>query len=62
MVDGLLLTDHETGHEQWSCSDADLRRHMANEIIKLSSDKAEPSTKAAYTTYPFTKVAKDALV
>jgi len=49
MVDGLLLPDHETGHAQWNCSDADLRRHMANEIMKLSSDKTAPSTTAAYT-------------
>ena len=48
MIDGLLLPDQETGHEQWNCSDADLRRHMANEIMKLPSDKTAPSTTAAY--------------
>ena len=61
MIDGLLLPDPDTGHTQWNCSDADLRRHMANEIMKLSSDKTAPSTTATYTTYPFTKVAKEVL-
>ena len=61
MIDGLLLPDQETGQAQWNCSNADLRRHMANEIMKLSSDKTAPSSKAAYTTYPFTKAAKDVL-
>ena len=61
MIDGLLLLDHKTGHEQWNCSDVDLRRHMANEIMTLSSDKTAPSTTAAYTTYPFTQVAKGVL-
>ena len=50
MIDGLLLPDHETGHEQWNCSDAAIRRHMANEITKLLSDKTVPSTTAAYAT------------
>ena len=61
MIDGLLLHDDTTAHERWNRSDADLRRHMANEIMKLSSDKTVPSTTAVYTTYPFTKAAKDAL-
>ena len=34
---------------------------MANEIMKLSSDKTVPSTTAVYTTYPSTKAAKDVL-
>ena len=53
---------HTTGHAQCNCSDADLRRHMANAIMKLSSDKTAPPTTAAYTTYPFTKVAKEVLL
>ena len=60
-IGGLLLNDDTTAHERWNCSDADLRRHMANEIMKLSSDKIVPSTTAVYTTYPFTKAAKDVL-
>ena len=61
MIDGLLLPDQETGRIQWNCSDTDLRRHMANEIMKLSSDKTVPSATATCTTYPFTKVAKEVL-
>ena len=61
IIDGLLLYDDTSTHERWNCSDADLRRHMANEIMRLSSDKTVPSTTAAYTTYPFTKAAKDVL-
>ena len=61
IIDGLLLYDDTSTHERWNCSDADLRRHMANEIMRLSSDKTVPSTTTAYTTYPFTKAAKDVL-
>ena len=39
MIDGILLHDATTAHERWNCSDADLRRHMANETMKLSSAK-----------------------
>ena len=62
IIDGLLLYDDTSTHERWNCSDADLRRHMANEIMRLSSDKIVPSTTAAYTTYPFTKAAKDVVL
>ena len=44
IIDGLLLYDDTSTHERWNCSDADLRRHMANEIMRLSSDKTVPST------------------
>jgi len=46
MIGGLLLHDDTTAHERWNCSDSDLRRHMANGTMKLSSDKAVPSTTA----------------
>ena len=63
MIDGLLLphsTSTDESAYQWNCSDADLRRHMANEIMKLSSDKTIPSSSSTQT-YPFTKVAKTVL-
>ena len=63
MIDGLLIphstSTDETAH-QWNCSDADLRRHMANEIMKLPSDKTTPSSSTTQT-YPFTKIAKTVL-
>ena len=49
----------EAGY-QWNCSDADLRRHMANEIMKLPSDKTAPSSSSTQT-YPFTTIAKTIL-
>ena len=63
MIDGLLIPQSTSTDEttyQWNCSDADLRRHMANEIMKLSSDKTTPSSSSTQT-YPFTKVAKTVL-
>jgi hypothetical protein len=46
MIDGLLLPHSTSTDEtayQWNCSDADLRRHVANESMKLFSDKTTPS-------------------
>ena len=63
MIDGLLIphsTSTDETEYQWNCSDADLRRHMANEIMKLSSDKTTPSSSSTQT-YPFTKIAKTVL-
>ena len=63
MIDGLLIPHSASTDEtayQWNCSDADLRRHMANEIMKLSSDKTTPSSSLTQT-YPFTKIAKTVL-
>ena len=64
MIDGLLLphsTSTDKSAYQWNCSDADLRRHMmANEIMKLPSDKTIPSSSSTQT-YPFTKIAKTVL-
>ena len=63
MIDGLLLphslSTDETAY-QWNCSDADLRRHVANESMKLSSGKPTPSSPSTQT-YPFTKAAKTVL-
>ena len=39
MIGGLLLHDHATEHERWNCSGADLRRHVANEIMKPSLER-----------------------
>ena len=63
MIDGLLIPHSASTDEaeyQWNCSDTDLRRHMANEIMKLSSDKTAPSSSSTQT-YPFTKIAKTVL-
>jgi len=64
MIDGLLLPHSPSTDKamyQWNCSDADLRRHMANEIMKLSSEKKAPSSSPSTQTYLFTKVAKPVL-
>ena len=59
MIDGLQLPSTEDGQERWNCSDQDLHRHMAIEIMKLSSDKTVPSKTSTHAIYPFTMAAKD---
>ena len=61
MIDGLELPSTGDRQERWNCSDQDLRRHMALEIMKLSSDKTIPSKKSAHSAYPFTMAAKEVL-
>ena len=61
MIDGLQLPSTEDGQERWNCSDQDLRRYMAIEIMKLSSDKTVPSKTAMHMIYPSTMAAKEIL-
>ena len=61
MIDGLELPSTGDRQERWNCSDQDLRRHMALEIMKLSGDKTTPSKMSAHSAYPFTMAAKEAL-
>ena len=62
MIDGLELPSTDDRQERWNCSDQDLRRHMALEIMKLSSDKTVPSKSPVHSTYPFTMAAKEILL
>ena len=61
MIDGLELPSMVDRQDRWNCSDQDLRRHMALENMKLSSDKTVPSKTPVHSTYPFTMAAKDIL-
>ena len=61
MIDGLELPSTGDRQERWNCSDQDLRRHMAMEIMKLSSDKTTPSKMSGHSAYPFTMAAKEIL-
>ena len=62
MIDGLELPSTDDLQERWNCSDQGLRRHMALEIMKLSSDKTVPSKSTMNSTYPFTMAAKEILL
>ena len=44
MIDGLELPSTEDRQERWNCSDQDLRRNMALEIMQLASDKTRDKT------------------
>ena len=62
MIDGLELPSTGDRQERWNCSDQDLRRHMALEIMKLSSDKTVPSKTSVHSICPFTMAAKEILL
>ena len=62
MIDGLELPSTDDRQERWNCSDQDLRRHTALEIMKLSSDKTVPSKTSIHSIYPFTMAAKEILL